>query len=145
MAPKQNPSQSIKIGNGQVSNLQLGGQAGGDLNVTQSQQINQGSATQEISSSEVADLLGQLNQLVLNSNLPENQKSKAIRNVETAQDEVQSEKPDKEFAANSLKRAIKILKETEETVEVGSKLWEKTQPILSKLLPWFGVALSFFA
>ena len=59
--------------------------------------------------------------------------------------EEQEEKPDKDFAAKSLQRATKVLKEAGETVDAGTSLWSKVQPIINRLSPWLGVAASFFA
>ena len=139
MSPKQNPSQSISIGNGQISNLQIGGQAGGDLNVTQSQQIAQGDSSQEMGPSEVSSLLDELKDILRGSGLSDKEKKKAIRSIETAQDEVNAEEPDREFAAKNLQRATQVLKDAASTVEAGTTLWDKVQPILKGLLPWFKV------
>lgn len=144
MSPKQNPSQSISIGNGQISNLQIGGQAGGDLNVTQSQQIVQGEGGQEMGPAEVSSLLDQLKDILRESNLSDKDKEKAIRSVETAQDEVNSEEPDREFAAKNLQRATQVLKDVGSTVEAGTTLWDSVQPILKGLLPWLKVGIGFF-
>ncbi|MEA5472339.1 hypothetical protein [Spirulina sp. 06S082] len=76
--------------------------------------------------------------------LKEEKTVKAIKHLETAKEEVQEEEPDKDFAAKSLQRATKVLKEAGETVEAGTDLWQKVQPIITKLLPWLGVAASFF-
>lgn len=144
MSPKQNPSQSMNIGNGQVSNLLIGGQAGGDLNVTQSQQIMQGDGGQEMGPAEVSSLLDQFKDILKASNLPDKDKEKAIRSVETAQDEVNSEEPDREFAAKNLQRATQVLKDVGSTVEAGTTLWDKVEPILKGLLPWLKVGIAFF-
>lgn len=137
------PSQNISISGGQLSNVQIGGQAGRDLNVTQSQQIGEGFADKPLTPAEVATLLDQIKELLQGSNLPAAEKEKAIRSVETAKDEVQADEPDKAFAAKSLQRATKVLKEADETVEAGTHLWQKVKPILETVGPWLGVAASF--
>ena len=134
----------MNIGNGQVSNLLIGGQAGGDLNVTQSQQIMQGDGGQEMGPAEVSSLLDQFKDILKASNLPDKDKEKAIRSVETAQDEVNSEEPDREFAAKNLQRATQVLKDVGSTVEAGTTLWDKVEPILKGLLPWLKVGIAFF-
>ena len=137
-------SQSISISGGQLSDVQIGGQAGRDLTVTQSQQIGDGIDGESITPAEIAALLDQLKTLLQEANLSDADIAKAIRNVETAQDEVQADEPDKEFAAKSLQRATQVLKDAGETVEAGTSLWEKVTPILETVSPWLKVAAGFF-
>lgn len=142
---EEKPSQSFSISGGQLSNLQLGGQAGQDMNVTQNQRIGSSEFEKPPSQEDVIKLFSQLEELFRNSELPETQKVKAIKHLEAAKEEAQAEEPDKDFAAKNLQRATKVLKEVGETVEVGTGLWKKTQPIINSLLPWLGVAANFFA
>jgi hypothetical protein len=136
-------SQSISISGGQSSNVQIGGLAGRDLTVSQSQQIGEGAADKTLTPVEVAALLDQLKELLQGSHLSEGDKEKAVRSIETAKDEIQAKEPDKEFAAKSLKKATTVLKEAGETVEAGTSLWQKVKPILEAVGPWLGVAASF--
>ncbi len=136
-------SQSIQISGGQMSNVQIGGIAGRDQSVTQTQQIGEGVSEQSLTPMDVANLLDQLKALLESSELSTTEKAKAVRSIETAKDEVQADEPDKEFAAKSLQRATKVLKDAGETVEAGTSLWEKVQPILETLSPWLGVAAGF--
>lgn len=73
--------------------------------------------------------------------LSDDDKAKAIRSIDTAKDEVQADEPDKEFAAKSLQRATKVLKDAGETVEAGTSLWQKVTPILEAVSPWLNVAV----
>ena len=93
----------------------------------------------------VVELIAQLEELFNSSDLPKKYKEKAIRHLENAKEVAQEDKPDKDFAAKSLQRATKVLKEAGATVDAGTSLWSKVQPIISRLLPWLGVAASFFA
>ncbi|MEO1352324.1 MAG: hypothetical protein AAFW84_26595 [Cyanobacteria bacterium J06635_15] len=137
-------SQSFSISGGQLSNVQIGGQAGRDLTVTQSQQIGDGIDDQAITQADVANLLEQLKILLQDAKLPDDDKARAIRSLETARDEVQADEPDKAFAAQSLQRATKILKDAGKTVEASTSLWEKVTPILETVSPWLKVATGFF-
>ncbi|MEO0687263.1 MAG: hypothetical protein AAFY76_19985, partial [Cyanobacteria bacterium J06649_11] len=98
----------------------------------------QDAATSQISSSEVFTLLEQFKNILNYSDLPE--KEKAVCSIEVAQEEVNTEKPDKEFAIKNLQRTTKVLKEAGETVEAGSSLWKRVKPILVAISPWLGVA-----
>ena len=142
MQSEQKPCQSFNISGGQLSNVQIGGQAGRDLTTSQSQQNFQADE-RSMTPAEVTALLDQLKQLLQGSNLPTEQKDKAIRSIETATDEIKAEEPDKEFAAKNLQRATKVLKEAGETVEAGTSLWQKVNPILETVGLWLGVASGF--
>lgn len=139
-----NSNQNINISGGQLSNVQLGGQAGRDLNVNQSQEMGADSTGESLTVGEVSALLDQLKALLQSTNLPASDKERAVRSVETAKDEIQSEEPDKEFAAKSLRNATRVLKEAGETVEAGTGLWQKIKPILETVGPWLGITTSFF-
>jgi hypothetical protein len=115
------------------------------MNVTQNQQIGTSESSKPLTQADVVELIVQLEELFRSSGLPEAQTAKAIKHLEAAKKEAQEEKPDKDFAAKNLQRATKVLKEAGETVEAGTSLWKKVQPIITKLLPWLGVAASFFA
>ncbi len=143
--PEEKPSQSLSISGGQLSDVQFGGIAGRDLNVTQNQQIGTSESSKALTQANVVELIAQLEELFHSSGLPEEQTSKAIKHLEAAKEEAQEEKPDKDFAAKSLQRATKVLKEAGETVEAGTGLWKKVQPIITKLQPWLGVAARFLA
>lgn len=122
---------------GQFSNAQIA-QAGRDL--TQNQQINQGEAEKQLTQEDVFALLAQIEELVHSSNLLEAQKEKAIKHLDSAKEEVQQKEPDKDFAAKSLQRGIKVLKEADEAVGVSQGLWKKLEPIATQLAPWLGIA-----
>lgn len=142
--PEEKPSQSFNISGGQLSHVQIGGMAGQDMNVSQKQQIGTSEPSKPLTQADVVELIAQLEELFRGSGLPEVQTVKAIKYLEAAKEEAQEKKPDKDFAANNLQRATKVLKEAGETVEAGTGLWEKVQPIITKLLPWLGVGAGFF-
>ncbi|MGD1905017.1 MAG: hypothetical protein ACFB0C_03385 [Leptolyngbyaceae cyanobacterium] len=68
-----------------------------------------------------------------------------MRDVETAKDETDAEKPDKEYVSNALGHATKVLKSANDALGEGTNLWEKAAPILKQVLPYFGIALSILA
>ncbi len=141
--PEEKPSQSFSISGSQLSDVQIGGIAGQDMNVTQTQQIGTSESSKPLTQADVVELIIQLEELFRNSSLSEAERGKAIKHLQTAKEEVQEEKPDKEFAVKNLQRATKVLKEAGETVEAGSSLWQKVKPILETISPWLGVAASF--
>jgi hypothetical protein len=141
--PEEKPSQSFNISGAQLSEVQIGGIAGQDMNVTQNQQIGTSESSKPLTQADVVELIVQLEELFRSSGLPEAQTAKAIKHLEAAKEEAQEEKPDKDFAAKNLQRATTVLKEAGETVEAGTSLWQKVKPILETVSPWLGVAASF--
>lgn len=127
--------QSISISGSNISGHV--GQAGGDL--TQVQYQSQGDSTKQLTPTEVIQLITQIETCLKGSALPSDQKDKAMTHLESVKDEVASEEPDKQFAAKSLQKATKLLKETTETVGAGQELWNKVTPVLEQILPWLGV------
>lgn len=141
---EEKSSQSINISGGQLSNVQIGGMAGQDLTVSQTQQIGTDGKDAQLTQDDVVELITQLEALLQSSELPDQQSTKALRHLETAKEEVQNKEPDKDYAAKSLKKATTVLKEAGETVSAGSSLWNKIKPIVEKVTPWLGVASGFF-
>ena len=139
--PEQEPSQSMHISGGQFSGVQIG-QAGRDLQQTLK---TGGEAEASLTAQEVTATLQQIEQLLHVSQLEAGQKRKATRYVEAAKEAVLEDTPDKQYVAVSLEQATKVFKEASATVEAGQGLWEKVKPLITKILPWLGVAASFFA
>jgi len=137
---QDNSRQSMTISGGTISGQV--GQAG--QNLTQTQYQNQSEATKQLSSAEVVELIAQIETLLKGSALPSDQKDKAVTYLGAAKEEANSEEPDKQFAAKSLQKTTKILKDASEAVDAGQSLWSKVEPILGQLLPWLGVASHFF-
>ncbi|HEY9740250.1 MAG TPA: hypothetical protein V6C90_07140 [Coleofasciculaceae cyanobacterium] len=135
---KPSPSQSFSISGGQLSGVNIGGIAGSNL--TANQQISQGESEKQLSSADVVELIAQIEELFQNSDLPEAQKEKVIKHLQAAKEEATETEPDKDYALKSFQRAAKALKEANETVSAGQGLWQKLEPIVIQLAPWFGVA-----
>lgn len=135
-------SQSLNVNKSQLSSVQIG--IAGE-NLSQNQQIVQGESEKQLSTAEVLELVAQVETLLHNSNLAEEQKQKVFKHLDSVKEEAKDEEPDKDFAAKSLQRATKILKGASETVDAGSGLWERIQTVVTKLIPWLGVAKNFFS
>ena len=139
MPPEPTSSQNINISNSNLKNSPLA-QAQGNIN--QSQQIGSENVNNQLQPSEVVALLDQLRDLLDRSNLPEDQKKKAIVGIETAKCEAEEEEPDNDHAGKGLARVIKALKSGNEVLSEGTSLWERAEPILRKVLPYFGIVLT---
>lgn len=129
-------SQSISINNSQVPGRI--DQVGQDLIE------NHATAKELLTAVDVVTRLTQIEELIKSSSLSDIQKNAAIRYIETAKEEAQRKEPEKNFAATNLKRATEVLKSAGETVSAGHGLFDKVKPIIENLLPWFGLAKSFF-
>ncbi|MDZ7955381.1 CHAT domain-containing protein [Nostoc sp. DedQUE09] len=137
---KSSLPQSITISGGTISGQV--GQAGGNL--SQTQQIYHSQAEKQLNVIEVVELISQIETLVKQSTIPEERKSKAIAHLAAVKEAATEEEPDKDYAAKSLQKATKFLKESSATIESAKKLWQQITSILTQLLPWLGVAPNFF-
>jgi|688.fasta_scaffold33237_7 hypothetical protein len=133
--------QSFNANEIQLSNVQIG-IAG--KNLSQNQHIVKKELEKQLSTTEVLEIVMQVEILLRSSNLDEKQKQKILKHLDSVKEEAKDEEPDKDFAAKSLQRATKVLKSASETVDAGSGLWERIQAIVTKLIPWLGVSKNFF-
>lgn len=141
--PEDKPSsQSINISGGKMENVQIGGIAGKNQNVAQTQQANTSVASPK--PEDVAALLDELEALLRASDLSEEQKNKALQYIDAAKEEAQAIEPDKDFAAKSLKKATTAMKEAGATGEAEKKFLDRALPILEAMTPWLKVAAGFF-
>ncbi len=133
--------QSLNVNESQLSSVQIG--IAGE-NLSQNQQLVKGEPEKQVSTAEVIELVAQIETLLHGTNLAEEQKQKVLKHLGSVKEEAKDEKPDKDFAAKNLQRVTTVLKGASETVDAGSGLWEKVQAVVTKLIPWLGVAKNFF-
>ncbi len=136
-----NPSGISQSNTGQMSG---GMQAAIGNNNQQLMQAQTVPAQKALTQEDVLRLLGEIQQLLQGSTLPEEIKQKASTRLEAAVDEVQQKEPDKKLAAGNLKRMTETLEDASKTLSAGKGLVDKVQPILGQLLGWLNVAKSFF-
>ncbi|MBH8555518.1 hypothetical protein I8751_24875 [Nostocaceae cyanobacterium CENA357] len=136
-----NPSGISQSNTGQMAG---GMQAAIGNNNQQLMQAQTIPAQKALTQEDVLRLLGEIQQLLQRSTLPEEIKQKASTRLEAAVDEVQQKEPDKKLAAGNLKRMAETLEDASKTLSAGKGLVEKVQPILGQLLGWLNVAKSFF-
>lgn len=134
---QEKPTQSLEISGNQLSNVQIGGQAGKNLTTIQNLQLSQGDFKQPLTTKEVVELFKKIEELLQSCDLPEAQKQRAIIHLEAAKEEAQKKEPDKSFAAKRLQKVTKILKDANETVGAGKGLWKNIQPVLQSILGYF--------
>lgn len=132
----ESQSQSISISGGNLNQVQIGGQAGRDLQQSQGSDHGVGVPDQ----TETVALLQQLAEIIQSLDLPEAEQRKAQRHLEATQAEVQQPEPDKSFALKNLQRATQVLTTANEAVDASSGLGERLGAIATRLAPWFGVA-----
>lgn len=142
MSSEPSSSQSISISGSNITDSPIA-QAKGNIN--QSQQIGIGNSAGQLQPADIVALLDQLKTHIDSSDLPEAEKKKVLRDVETAKDEAGAEQPDNEYVGNVLGHATKIMKSANEALDESTSLWEKATPILKQVLPYFGIALSILA
>ncbi|MGF1676415.1 MAG: pentapeptide repeat-containing protein, partial [Rivularia sp. (in: cyanobacteria)] len=134
-------SQNISFGNVDRSNLQVARDNSNqqmEANVTQSDE-------KQLTQADVIQMLARIEQLVNSTpELPEADKEKSLRYLGAAKEETQASEPDKQLAAGNLKRMAQTIETASKTVESSKTLWGNIQPVLQELLPYFGVAKTFF-
>ncbi|NJO57893.1 MAG: pentapeptide repeat-containing protein [Richelia sp. RM2_1_2] len=132
-------SQNISFGNVDGGNFQV---ARDNSNQQMEAKVNQG---KELTQADVIQMLARIEQLVNSTpELPEADKEKSLRYLGAAKEETQASEPDKQLAAGNLKRMAQTIETASKTVESGKTLWGNIQPVLQELLPYFGVAKTFF-
>ena len=135
------PPQSISISGGTITNSPIA-QAGGDLQ--QSQQIVASPTNTGLTVDEVLGLIDRFAAIVRESDLSEKEKEKVLRHIASGKDEVQEKEPDKALVKQDLQRATKVIKDVDEAVSAGQGLWQKLEPVVTKLAGWLGVAANIF-
>ncbi len=134
-------SQNISFGNVDGSNLQI---ARDSSNQQMEANVNQADEKQ-LTQADVIQMLARIEQLLKSTpELPEAEKEKSLRYLGAAKEETQATEPDKQLAAGNLKRMAQTIETASKTVESGKTLWGNIQPVLKELLPYFGVAKTFF-
>ncbi|NDJ22157.1 hypothetical protein GS682_11015 [Nostoc sp. B(2019)] len=126
-----NPGGISQSNTGQMSG---GMQAAIGNNNQQNMQAQTVPAQKTLSQEDVLRLLGEIQQILQGSTLPEDIKQKASNQLGAAVDEVQQKEPDKQLAAGNLKRMTETLEDASKTLNAGQGLVEKVQPILMNLL-----------
>jgi CHAT domain len=138
--PREKPSQSLNISGGSLSGVNIGQNVGGNFN--QSLNNSQGGTEKQLTTADVIHLITQIETLFKNSDLPFDQREKALKHLDTVKEEVEATEPDKEFAAKSFQRAIQILKQANEVFGVTTGILEKLKPIVSTLATWLGISVN---
>jgi hypothetical protein len=79
---EEKPSQSMNFSGSQLSGVNAAQDIGGNVNLTLSN--TQGEAEKQLTSIEVVELIAQIEALFRSSDLPEEQKEKALKHLDTA-------------------------------------------------------------
>lgn len=134
MIKKREFSKSVSIKNSNIS----GQVAIGDNNRQQKivKTFGYGNA---ITSQEILKIIKEMQNLVQNSVLQDEKKSKCLRHLQTVKDETQAKEPDKEYAAKTLQKLNYLLNST----STGDGVIDKIQPLITRMLPWLGETKRF--
>lgn len=139
MPKEKDWSQSISANNSNISGNMFS-ISEGDSNQIQVSQITE--PDNSLNARELLKLIVEMQNILKNADIPDASKSKCLRHLQTVIEEVEEEEPDKEFAAQTLKKLTHVLKET----GIGSQdtnVLNKLQPIITRILPWMGEAKKF--
>jgi hypothetical protein len=113
----------------------------GDNNqVTQQSRVDTNTG-EEITQAKVIELLAELSQKILSSELSEETKTKTLNRLSTVADDAKEPQPNKELVTGNLKKVTEILAEASKSTEEAKKLWNNVQPILKIIAKWLGVGI----
>jgi len=112
---------------------------GKDISISQ-QSATSSSIEEQLTSSDVVVLIEQITALLREESSV--YKEEVIAYLGAAKAAVKEEQPNKNLIAANLGQAVEIIKQSDEVVNSGTNLWEKIDPLLSKLKPWLGIATS---
>lgn len=112
----------------------------GDRNLVSQSQVD---AQNAIAVPEILELIAQIKQQIEVAELSPDLKTKALRRLDAATEEVKEAEPDKQHTAGSLKRMGEALSEASKTSESAKKLIDNLKPLLIPIAKWLGVGISF--
>ncbi|WP_413167386.1 CHAT domain-containing protein [Capilliphycus salinus ALCB114379] len=135
---EQSQSPSITLSDNATWNLsksQFGGQIIGRDNI-QTQNFYSDQPEKQLTVTEVVTLIQKIETIFQNTDLPATYQEKAQNYIENAQEAVQEDEPDKTYAAKSLQKANKVLKDA----NLWPKFQPELQPLFTQLEPWLEVS-----
>jgi len=133
------PSQSQSISGTQIAGSQVQqGQSGQTL--TQRQSGDLSANQQGITGLEVVKLLESLEESLKAATVSETIAEEAIGCLKAAKREAGKENPDKDWAAQNLKKASETLETLNKATDTGKNLWQKGQEVFRAIAPWLGSA-----
>lgn len=117
-----------------------GGQQGsiGDHNQQSMTTRTATSASEQLTQQEVIQILAQIEQMICTAELPEDIKEEAAMYLGAAKKATEKEEPNKERVKINLEGMAETLQNASKTVDAGKNLWEKSKPILLKVVGWLG-------
>ena len=102
-------------------------------------------AEEQLTKDDVIKLIADLEEEIASSKLSDKDKNSINTYLAPVKEELKEQEPDKELIQSSLENATKKMNKLSQTLDAAKKLWDKAQPIISKVAPWFGAAGSFLA
>ena len=129
---------------GGISQSNTGSMSGGQQAAIgdQNQQTMSSQATaagsEQFTQQQVIELLAQIEQMIHSADLPDNTKEEATTYLSAAKKATEKEEPNKERVKINLEGVAETLEKASKTVDAGKTLWEKSKPILVKLVGWLG-------
>ena len=105
-------------------------------------QTNTITTTSGLTVADVAKLLDEVKEAVSAENIPDTAKSRVLNQLEEAKAEAQVQQPDKNYIANTIKKATEIVKGAGGLVTATTKVGKCLTPLaewLGKSLAWFGL------
>jgi uncharacterized protein YjbI with pentapeptide repeats len=120
-------------------------QGDGNNQTMETQVVHGSDAGRALTQADVVRLLGQIEQMIQQADLPPDIKEESSSYLGAAKKAVEKEEPKKALAAENLKGMAENLQSASKTMEASKSIWNTVKPVLEKLPTWFGVASNFFS
>ena len=92
------------------------------------------------SKDEIIRLLGKLEELILEAELPEETKEKVAEDISAVKKAADKKGPENDTALKHLERMTKTIEETTKTINTSQELWNTVKPMITKIASWLGAA-----
>jgi hypothetical protein len=137
---KESLSQSQSISGSSITNSTINqSQAAGKSTISVSQSTQSMSMGEALTVDRITDLLTQIENLIRAANLPNSERTKALKYLDAAKEEVKEEEPKRDLVSGNLERMAKSIKTADETMKAGKNLWDSINPLLLPLASWLGI------
>nr|MDJ0716367.1 hypothetical protein [Prochloraceae cyanobacterium] len=135
-----------------IKDASITGITGGDLSELVSANINSPvnsqdlsqQQIQDLSQQQIQDLFEQLKNTIASTQIPLKDSKNIKRDIEAIEGELVEDEPDREEVKYSLEGITRKINKLSKTVDAAKQLQEKVAPVLEKIAPWLGVAVTHF-
>lgn len=127
-----------KISQSNTGSMSGGMQAAIGNNNNQEMSSQEGPLTHDQATVNIVKMLLQIQDIIQKSDMPESAKEKSKIYLESAKLEVQEDDKDKQTVLNQMGRAFKTIKEADNALEMGKRVWSLISPLSKQIMNLLG-------